>query len=86
MSTRLIAMAVDLAAESIGETDLGEASPEFSSLVILESHDGGQRSRDSKKAFWAEVATRNRQTGLATLEKTYSPPATLPDLQTQAQN
>jgi hypothetical protein len=50
-----------------------------------EPHHGGQRSGDSKKDVWAQVAARNRKTRLASLEKTDSSPATLPHLQAQDQ-
>jgi len=54
-------------------------------LKEREPHHGGQRSRDSKKGLWAQVAARNRKTRLASLEKTHSSPATLSHLQAQDQ-
>ena len=44
---------------------------------------GGQRSRDSEKGFWTQVAARSRKTKLAALEKTRPSSATLPTMQAQ---
>jgi hypothetical protein len=42
---------------------------------------GAQRSRNSEKGVWTEMAARSREARLAALEKDHSPFATLPDMQ-----
>ena len=76
---RLIATFVSLAAKSNRDRS---AEPLYSSLTHprLELHYGGQRSRDSKKGFRAQMAARNRETRVDVLEKTHSSSTTLPDL------